>query len=168
MAGRGCTIQIKVIGQSGVNEISLPVALHSPLEVLKEQLQTLTNIPMADQVIILCNLSDPERNSDVLLNGRDHLSLRDCGIRNGSYLTLHPLGMTAEKRLAQTTGGEEDNSKAAQQQLGAKYTLQTPISAAQADHSYNGVVFDVVAKGPFEVSITSIAVGGMLGHVVSN
>ena len=38
MAGRGCTINVQLLDGSrdgGVEEISLPVALHSPLEVVQ-------------------------------------------------------------------------------------------------------------------------------------
>ena len=102
MANRGCTVCITILGGSsgdGKNEeISLPVALHSPLSVLKEQLQDLTDIAIADQVMILCDMTDVERNNDQLLEGRDYMSLRDCGIRNGAVLTLHALGMSAERK----------------------------------------------------------------------
>ena len=47
MSGRGCTITVKVLGSTtdstkGPEDLSLPVALHSPLEVLKDQLAELT------------------------------------------------------------------------------------------------------------------------------
>lgn len=45
MSGRGVTITIKVLGGTsgkGTEDMSLPVALHSPLEVLKEQLSQFT------------------------------------------------------------------------------------------------------------------------------
>jgi hypothetical protein len=58
-----------VLGVAEMEEMVLPVALHSPLEVLKEQMQDITNILMTDQVLILCDLNDPERNNDRLLSG---------------------------------------------------------------------------------------------------
>lgn len=96
MAGRGVTITINVLeGQSDkVETLHLPVALHSPLEVLKQQLQDIVGIAVREQVLILLDLSDPDRNRDVLLIGRDHESLRQCGIRRNSVLTLHALGET--------------------------------------------------------------------------
>ena len=48
------------------------------------------------------------------------------------------------------------------------YELTTSITAANADHSYNGIMFDVEARGPFEVYVISVSVGGMLGRVVSS
>ena len=89
MAGRGCTITIKLLGSLGpgsVEDISLPVALHSPLIVLKQELAEFVAIRPADQVLILCDLSDPDRNSDVLLTGRDDFTLSECGVRNGKNM----------------------------------------------------------------------------------
>ena len=60
MAGRGCTIHIQLLSNRSaedadaiddVTELSLPVALHSPLEVLHQQLETLTGIPANKQVL---------------------------------------------------------------------------------------------------------------------
>ena len=48
-----------------------------------------------------------------------------------------------------------------------KRSLNTKITAARANHSYNGVIFDVMCNGPFEVDLLSVSVGGMLGRVVS-
>jgi hypothetical protein len=152
---------------------------------LKEQLHSLTGIPIADQVLILCDLSDPERNSDRLLQGiivvnrnkfkpliaadfcilpfllfirldisiacslmlmlllllllfvtkgLDDCNLRECKISAGSFLTLHALGLNAEakqKLLKQAkAGADEENAKLG----GTIYTLDTPITAAQANH----------------------------------
>jgi hypothetical protein len=141
MAGRGCTIVVEVLGASGGRtenqRIYLPVALHSPLQVLREQLHDVTSIRPEDQVLILCDLSDAERNSDVMLTGRDHLSLRQCGIENGSVLTLHALGMNAENKQV-STAVNQNNSKEKQSKTeeAAVHVLQTPITAAQANHRY--------------------------------
>jgi hypothetical protein len=137
MAGRGCTIVVKLLGGSSGNsvteDISLPVALHSPLQVLKEQLASLVQISTADQVLILCDLNDLERNSDKLLSGSEFSSLRDCGIRNGSVLTLHALGMCAEKK--QTMARDALNSKVVEVESKEKvYTLDTETTAAEANH----------------------------------
>ncbi len=137
MAGRGCTILIKLLGgangQGETEDISLPVALHSPLEVLKHQLHQLVSIAPRDQVLILCELSDPERNSDRLLTGSDSLPLRECGIRNGSVLTLHAISVTAERKqrmmkdaFAMKTINEIDNRPV--------HSLETPITASDANH----------------------------------
>ena len=171
MAGRGCTINVSVIGWTSASgtsdnqEISLPVALHSPLEILREQLQDLTNIQIRDQILILCDLTDTERNSDVLLQGRDHLTLRQCGIKDGSYLTLHALGVNAEKTMKAKHFMSDEKEKE-QTNENPTTLLSTPITAAQANHSYNGIIFDIESKGPFQIDIRSIFVGGMLGRVV--
>jgi hypothetical protein len=170
MTGRGCIINITllsstvsddphIVDQMQTQEINLPVALHSPLGVLREQIERLTSIKMSDQVLILCDLSDPDRNNDLLLDGRNHLSLRDCGIKNGSYLTLHALGLSAEKRVlllkdvCKTKNAAQSNER-------PPLFLSTCISAANADHSYNGVIFDIEVKGPYEIEMKSIFLSG--------
>lgn len=141
MANRGCTIVIKILGGStgngDVEDMSLPVALHSPLQVLKEQLMDIIGIPVQDQVLILCNLSDPDRNSDILLSGRDFDTLRTCGIRNGSTLTLHALGISAELKQHLTkqamSAGKETRADPNEK---PRITLSTTIGAADADHRF--------------------------------
>eukprot|EP01031_Cornospumella_fuschlensis_P033452 gene33452-40470_t len=167
MAGRGCTITIKLLGSLGpgsVEDISLPVALHSPLIVLKQELAEFVAIRPADQVLILCDLSDPDRNSDVLLTGRDDFTLSECGVRNGSILTLHALGMSAEMRQAISKVALSDPKESVVEDK-HRFELFTPIGPELADHSYNGIIFDVEARGPFEVTLTSVSVAGMLGRV---
>lgn len=138
MSGRGCTITIKILGGStgnGENEdMSLPVALHSPLLVLKEQLADLIGIAIADQVLILCDLSDVERNSDKLLVGVDHMSLRNCGITNGSVLTLHALGMSAERKQKMAREALSNANKKLSANEKPIYKLDTHIVPAEADH----------------------------------
>ena len=177
MAGRGCTVSIAILGGAGGDgqneELSLPVALHSPLSVLKEQLEELTGINVRDQVMILCDLTDIERNNDVLLEGRDYMSLRELQIKNGSVITLHALGMCAEKKhkmikeaVKKMTDVNNDSNVILKESEIIR-TLGTKITAAQANHSYNGVVFDVMSNGPFELELTSVSIAGMLGRVVS-
>ena len=181
MAGRGCTVCVTILGGSDSKnsdrdsndkneELSLPVALHSPLSVLKEQLEELTGIATTDQVLILCDLSDIERNNDKLLEGRDYMTLRECGIRNGCVMTLHALGLSAERYAAERKSKMQklsaDGDKICVREEDKTRTLETKITAARADHSYNGVLFDVKCKGPFEVDLLSVSVGGMLGRVV--
>lgn len=128
---------IKLLGgESGTGEtedISLPVALHSSLQVVKEQLATIVGIPTGDQVLILCDLSDPERNSDKLLTGSEFMSLREIGIkRTGSVLTLHALGMSAERK--QIMAKEAFVAKAPDASTEKVYVVETSTSAAEANH----------------------------------
>lgn len=174
MAGRGCIIHIKVLntgategGEESSTDLPLQVALHSPLEILRDEIERLTNIEKRDQVLILCDFTDPERNSDVLLDSeRDSFSLRDCGIRNNSILTLHALGISAERRMRLM---EEAFSKKKKESETSKIPLNvisTRITPAAANHSYNGIIFDIEVKTPHIISIDSISIGGMLGPVV--
>lgn len=169
MAGRGCTITVKLLSggtsEGEAEDISLTVALHSPLEVLKDELAELTGIAREDQVLILCDLNDPDRNSDLLLVGRDHMPLRQIGIAQDSVLTLHPLGITAEQRLQILR--DTFARKKSEVQERPTFTLETAITPNQADHSYNGIIFDVECNGPYEIDLVSVNVGGMLGRVVS-
>lgn len=169
---RGCTIYLSILGQGSESneDISLLVALHSPLSVLKEQLDVISGIPIEAQVVILCDLTDVDRNNDLMLEGRDYMSLRDCGIKDGSRLTLHAVGMSAEKfsaekkkQMLKNVIVQDENVITREEDI--KRTLETKITAAKADHSYNGVIFDVKCNGPFEVDLLSLSVGGMLGRV---
>jgi hypothetical protein len=36
------------------------------------------------------------------------------------------------------------------------YTLATRLGPKDANHSYNGIIFDVEAKAPYEVLVTSV------------
>lgn len=138
MAGRGCTITIKILGGSSGNgeneDMSLPVALHSPLLVLREQLADLVGIPLEQQVLILCDLTDVERNNDRLLTGLDHSSLRNCGIVSGSVLTLHALSMSAERRQKMAREALSNDNKKLSDDERPTYTLDTEITAAHANH----------------------------------
>lgn len=122
-------------------------------------MQELTGITPASQVLILCDLSDPDRNRDVLLTGRDYESLFECGIRENSFLTLHPIGIVRQTTQSQETKTEIDDGPDV-------YVVSTTITPAQANHSYNGVIFDIESRGIYETEIISLSFGGMLGRVV--
>lgn len=145
--------------------LPLFVALHTPLQVLRGQLLEQTGIAPDEQVLILCDLNDKDRNHDQVLDSQfDHYSLYDCNIREGSVFSLHPVGLKAAG-----DGDVGDDEKEDTDTLSPPletYVVSTPISAAQADHSYNGIIFDIEAKGPYELNILSLSVGGMLGRVV--
>ena len=173
MAGRGCTVTVQILRQVGqevqTDEINLPVALHSPLSVLKALLRNVSQIEVENQVLILCDLSDPDRNNDVHLDhSKDDHTLFQCGIEQGSVLALHALGVSRDhvghfgdlhKNKIVTDAVHCNDRRPIQK-------LSTDITPDQANHSYNGIIFDVMSKSPFEVDITSLAVGGMLGRVV--
>lgn len=96
MSGRGCAITIYVNPGSSASHIqehdngmlgwvlNLFVALHTPLEVLRDQLEEQTQFAPESQVLILCDLSDPDRNHDQLIDDQyNYHSLFDCNIREG-------------------------------------------------------------------------------------
>jgi hypothetical protein len=166
MAGRGCTITIQVLGgalRQNDHEISLPVALHTTLDVLKRQLSELTGIATQIQVLILCDLSDAERNNDKELSGLDNLSLREIGIKNNSFLTLHGIGLM-ESRTQLLNEALKKKLELNPIDLDSR-VLMTPITASEANHSYNGIIFDIESIGPNEVEIISFSIAGMLGRV---
>jgi hypothetical protein len=195
MSGRGCSITVyvnpgssattaTVFGEktsfthvqeheNGMSGWVLPlfVALHTPLEVLRGQLEEQTGFTPDAQVLILCDLSDSDRNKDCLLDDQyNHHSLYDCNIREGSILSLHPIGSSNNKTEEEGGEGEKQSADSSSSSSGVEeetHVICTPVTAADADHSYNGIIFDVESKGPFELDIHSLAVGGMLGRVVS-
>lgn len=162
MSGRGCTICIQITKDTRegncYEEIYLPVALHSPLSVLKQQLETYTHIAFQNQVLILQDLSDPERNNDRLISELNSLTLSQCGIRNNSVLTLHPLGV-----LPHTSNSEVKKIQYIPEEV--CFTVESVIPPEDADHAYNGVMFDVESKDCYEVTLKSVSVAGMLGRV---
>eukprot|EP01051_Picozoa_sp_SAG22_P015402 SAG22_NODE_2006_length_3154_cov_5.008183_1_plen_516_part_00 len=70
-----------------------------------------------------------------------------------------------KQRAAAKGGGAAAGGGAAGAARPAARNLVTPIQPRAANHSYNGVVFDVRSAAPYEVVITSIHLGGMLGQV---
>jgi hypothetical protein len=78
-------------------------------------------------------------------------------------LSLHAIGISAEfaKKRRELLQNNLDVKKE------KNHTISTRVSPACANHSYNGVIWDIQCKGPFEIDVTSIHVGGMLGRVVS-
>lgn len=133
------------------------------MHVLRDHLREITGITPPAQVLILCDLTDPDRNRDVLLAAGtyDYQSLFECGIRDGSFLTLHPIGLSR-----QIQRNQESNQQVNEEEETDVYNVVTSITPAQADHSYNGVIFDIESRGPYETDIISFSFGGMLGRVV--
>lgn len=178
MAGRGCTVTIEVLHDDGeMEEVSLPVALHTPLYVLKGQLFSMVGIPVEAQVWILFDMTDPDRNSDEVLEA-DDLTLRECGIRNASILSLHRLGNAPPppkitEEVVDESEDEDDftryfgRPKDTGDMAGNYFSLPTETAAEDADHSYNGIVFDIKVRGAYELQIKSISLAGMLGRIVS-
>lgn len=172
MAGRGCSVKIQILRQEDgqdvfTDEINLPVALHSPLSVLKELLQDVAHIIVANQVLILCDLTDPDRNRDVHLDSsRDELTLFQCGVQQGSVLALHALGLNTASISRFDDLHKNRKEAAVNSDPRPIQTVSTAIKPDRANHSYNGIIFDVACKSPFEIDVVSVAVGGMLGRVV--
>jgi hypothetical protein len=167
MAGRGCTVTVQISrlvnNEMQTDEISLPVALHSPLLVLKEMLQDISGIEMGNQVLILCDLTDADRNGDIHLDAdRDEATLFQCGLRQGSVLTLHSVGITRHDIV-------HASRKPVPQYADPrpKHYLSSQITPAAANHSYNGIIFSICSKSPYELDVFSFCVGGMLGRLVS-
>ena len=67
MAGRGAVITVELLGEEGNTEaLHLPVALHSPLQVLKEQLEQLTS-DTRNLFLSLTRYQPCKRELDVLI-----------------------------------------------------------------------------------------------------
>ena len=174
MSRRGAVVTVQLINptalsEGGMQEMVLPVALHSPLIVFKQQLLACTGIEPSGQVLILCDLNDPDRNSDVQLDSSyDNMTLRDCRFVNGSVLTLHALGISNERAQQIQTEAQArrvEAELAAEQMYKDSRMLHTPVTSAQANHSFNGIIFDIRSKDAHEVEVLSISLGGMLGRI---
>jgi len=169
MSGRGVSFTVRL---EGLHDIPVDAALHTALGIFKQMLEQQLrrrghHFPSEQQVLILLDLSDPDRNHDTELRD-DEVTLRQHGIRQGSVISLHLLG--SAPALARAAQDVSSTSPSQQRQLqaaaaGEPTRLWTPVLPAQADHSYNGVIFDIASKGPNEVAILSLSAGGMLGHV---
>ena len=74
----------------------------------------------------------------------------------------------ARLAAAMESGFQPDTSAPApvhEHTVARQVTLDTLVQPRQADHSYNGVVFDVASNGHHELVVHSFMVGGMLGEV---
>lgn len=209
-------------------EIKLEVGDHSPIWVIKEELQRETGRPLEDQ--ILCLLNDKGDEGELLEHNR--ATVYDCGIHSGSTLFLSfltsspavsspaivgtprlkaggPAGagdaasaddmlvdaeseaaaaerarnecrawcsdMQAQRQAQRDASQiEEESQRYGQTDPAAPAAittvhpavpciLTTDKSPGEAEHSFNGVMFNVQAKEPYEISINSVHVGGMLG-----
>jgi hypothetical protein len=204
-------------------EIKLEVGDHSPIWVIKEELQRETGRPTDDQ--ILCLLNDKGDEGELLEH--DRATVYDCGIRTGStlflsFLTSTPTAVPSPRvrTPAASTAGADDGGgdqpmdagdeaaaaerarsecrawcSAMQSQRQAQrdarrcaeererygmtdpaapapitsshppkpYILTTDKAPREAEHSFNGVMFNIQAKEPYEITIHSVHVGGMLG-----
>ena len=59
----------------------------------------------------------------------------------------------------------EAEELAAEQMYKDSRMLHTPVTSAQANHSFNGIIFDIRSKDAHEVEVLSISLGGMLGRI---
>ena len=76
--------------------------------------------------------------------------------------------MSAQRRMASRQEMSQRQSKNSNKEKKEVplVTLTTEITVAKANHSYNGIIFDIEVKGPFEVELHSVSIGGMLGPMV--
>jgi hypothetical protein len=45
------------------------------------------------------------------------------------------------------------------------FTLHSKVSASEANHSYNGIIFDIESHSSYEIEVRSVSIAGMLGRV---
>jgi len=131
MSGRGCTITVQL--DNPRRDLKLSVGLHTPLHVLKTQLARVTNIRESNQVLILLDLSDPMRNSDVMLEAEevDRYSLREIGICEGSTLSLHFIRAPAGAASASMSVGEDGSPRRRARGIGAASGGRSSRDAAE-------------------------------------
>ena len=149
------------------------MALHSPVSVLKAQLAKLTQIAAHDQDLthVMEEWAQGANGQPVLSTEEIRMTgdgaLGSYGLRDGSVIRLIPLS-GFEEAVPDGEDEEESETDAPAGLLEASmssHSIMSTIGPAEADHSYNGILFDISAKAPFQVAITSVHVGGMLGHI---
>lgn len=218
---------VLMVNTSEGAELRLEVGDHSPIWVIKEELQRETGRPTEEQV--LCLLNDKGDEGELLED--DRATLYECGIRTGATLFLSFLlggapavpsprirtpaaaPATNAEGLRPAAGGEAldaadaaaaaeraraecrawcsnlrsrrqaQREEAQRQEDDERYGMTNPSAPAsilpghqpkacilttektprEAEHSFNGVMFDIYAKEPYEISVHSVHVGGMLG-----
>ena len=82
-------------------------------------------------------------------------------------LYTHSVSLLRERKISGKTAEEKKIKEHAfieEQNVGTTQ-LMTPITADKADHSFNGIIFDIKVKDAHEVEIMSISIAGMLGRV---
>ena len=174
-----------------ISSFNLSVALHSPLEVLQERLYQLTGITRAQQELSMSDraMIDPDRTlreygtregSVVKIRPRMFTASKGAGAGAGAGAGTGTGAGTGARSSSLSSScwsaGAGAEEKAAESNAPASVIsrrhrhlhaglLTTPVTPSQSNHSYNGILFDVQAKGPHEVIIKSLCVGGMLGRV---
>jgi hypothetical protein len=71
-------------------------------------------------------------------------------------LVLRPEDFETQPAQPHTASASGAPAPVLNQAAVASTTISSRVSPRDADHSYNGIVFNVKTKGPHEVSITSI------------
>ena len=183
MAGRGINITCEFEGDL----LCLNVARHAPLYILIDELSEKTGVQAELQSIVLIDEHD-ETDSRLLDNG--DIPLYHLGLRDGSRLILTALDDVADWQeteivpvpkqaeltqdpmaeffLLQPPAGSPRAaapSSVSPTQAVHRRRLDTPIQPRRANHSFNGVMFDIKPNGPYEVMVSSMWVGGMMGSV---
>jgi len=147
MAGRGVRINV-TIDATG-EDIEVFIARHSPLSLLKQKLSRRTGIAPRLQSLVLV-LHDA---TDSMLLEDDHELIQHLGITHGSRLLMSTLSEVSpasqRSQVARALSVESPYEGSADRQ--AQRKLVTPVQPRDANHSYNGVMFDIKPKGPYEV-----------------
>ena len=177
MAGRGITVTVEFEGV----QFGLYVARHAPLYILMDELAEKTGVEPERQSLVLI---DPDDETDSQLLEDEEMPLCRLDVRDGSRLLLTALDeppdfadprhkaipnpvVTADAELeaaAQLFALEPPANSpraTAPRALNTRPSiyrrrLDTPIQPNRANHSFNGVMFDVKPKGPFEVVVSSL------------
>lgn len=139
MAGRGSVIYIKLLGDLAqlftAEDIPYEVAMHTPLHVFKDQLAARFKVPTPDQVLQLCDRRILDGSKDILLNGKDGLTLQSCGIREGSLLSLHSLNIMSISKDSTSSSSKKEN-KSKSNPLLPILNIITKVPPNIADHRY--------------------------------
>jgi|EP01046_Picozoa_sp_COSAG06_P043313 hypothetical protein len=179
MAGRGINLSVEFDGE----HLQLNVARHAPLYILMDELAAKTGVAAELQSLVLI---DEEDETDSRLLDNEDMPLYHLGVRDGSRLLLTALEDTPDWQEPTMVSDSRQEDIDADAEAAAQFfvlepprgspramapkalesrpsvyrrRLDTPIQPRRANHSFNGVMFDVKPKGPFEVMVSSIWVG---------
>jgi len=127
------------------------------------------NITLENSQSLKLVLKDPTRKiiqSELVTDG-SHCAIRYSPTVPGKYLAeLWNCSGVLFKMIPIDTVLHVGNKQPQNQVLESDprvVSLATPIQPADANHSYNGIMFDIKSKGPEDVEVLGFVVGGTLG-----
>ena len=137
MAGRGTTFTVSSIHCNGGKTFSIDAAAHSPLWLLKMEIEDRTGIPRTEQSLVLKTGAD-----DGVLLEDDEGSLSGLGIRRGAELLLSVVSSASSTSPAAAAGSLAPAGTASDSPPRA---LSSPADGEVRGGPYHGLQPDTMA-----------------------